>query len=92
MSELKTGRGIFNRYCKDILSGKTPSCGYVKKAVKRTLKDFERIKEPSFDYDFDWAICEKFFNFTKTIPLPDKDANLALLPWQVFCQIGRAHV
>jgi phage terminase large subunit-like protein len=49
------------------------------------MKDFERIKEKSFDYDFDWLICEKFYNFSKTIPLPDQDGTLQLFPWQVFC-------
>jgi phage terminase large subunit-like protein len=86
MKELKTGKGIFNRYCKDVLSGKTPACGYVKKAVERCLRDFASIKKPAFDYDFDWNTCEKFYNFSKTIPLPDGDDEfLRLLPWQVFC-------
>jgi phage terminase large subunit-like protein len=85
MEKLKTGKAIFNKYCKDIINKKIPSCEYVKKAVKRTLKDFERIKDESFDYDFDWAICEKFYNFSQTIPLPDKEETLRLLPWQIFC-------
>jgi phage terminase large subunit-like protein len=85
MKELKTGRGIFNRYCKDILSNKIPACSYVKKAIERCLKDFDRIKEDSFEYEFDWAKCEKFLNFSRTIPLPDKDEFLNLLPWQIFC-------
>jgi phage terminase large subunit-like protein len=85
MKELKTGRGVFNRYCKDIIGGKIPACGYVKKAVERCLKDFETIPKAKFDYEFDWDICEKFYNFSKTIPLPDTDGSLSLLPWQTFC-------
>jgi phage terminase large subunit-like protein len=85
MEKLKTGKAIFTKYCKDAVAKKNSPCEYVKKAVKRCLKDFERIKEKSFDYDFDWGTCEKFYNFSKTIPLPDKDETLQLLPWQIFC-------
>jgi phage terminase large subunit-like protein len=85
MKELKTGRGVFNRYCREIMNGKIPACGYVKKAVERCLKDFEKIPGTKFEYEFDWDTCEKFWNFSKTIPLPDKkDEKLDLLPWQVF--------
>jgi phage terminase large subunit-like protein len=85
MKELKTGRGVFNRYSKEILNGKIPACGYVRKAVERCLRDFEKIPEIKFEYEFDWDTCEKFWNFSKTIPLPDKkDETLNLLPWQVF--------
>jgi phage terminase large subunit-like protein len=85
VKELKTGRGAFNRYCREILGGKIPACGCVKKAVERCLRDFERIKDNSFEYKFDWDISEKFYNFSKTIPLPDREGFLSLMPWQVFC-------
>jgi phage terminase large subunit-like protein len=85
MERVKTGKAVFNKYCRDIANKKIPSCEYVKKAVKRCLKDFGRIGEKSFDYEFDWETCEKFYNFSKTIPLPDKDETLQLFPWQIFC-------
>jgi phage terminase large subunit-like protein len=85
VKELKTGRGVFNRYCRDVAGGGAPACGLVKKAVERCLRDFERIKDGEFEYEFDWNICEKFYNFSRTIPLPDRDGFLPLLPWQVFC-------
>jgi phage terminase large subunit-like protein len=85
MEKLKTGKAVFNKYCRDITGKKIPSCEYVKKAVKRYLKDCKRIEDKSFDYRFDWEICEKFYNFSKTIPLPDKDETLRLFPWQIFC-------
>jgi phage terminase large subunit-like protein len=75
---------IVTDYCKQINSNKIPSSIYVKKSIKRFLNDINRIKEDGFDYALDWKEVQDFYEFSKTLKLPDKDDYLNLLPWQLF--------
>jgi phage terminase large subunit-like protein len=71
-------------YCKSIINNKIPSCIYVKKAIKRFLNELRREKDQGFDYEMDWSYVQSFYDFSKTIILPDSGKNLQLLDWQLF--------
>jgi phage terminase large subunit-like protein len=69
-------------YCNDIVKKKIPSCSYVKKAVKRFIRDLKTGQE--WEYFMDWDKVQQFYDFSKLIKLPDKDEFISLLPWQLF--------
>jgi phage terminase large subunit-like protein len=80
-NEAKT---IVLKYCSDILENKIPHNVYTKKAVRRFLNDIKHSQEEGYDYYIDFEYLQKFYDFTKTLKLSDKDEFLKLLPWQLF--------
>jgi phage terminase large subunit-like protein len=71
---------IVLNYCNDILKNKIPYNFYTRKAVNRFLNDLKQIN----DYYLDYNYVQNFYDFSKTLKLPDKDDYLKLIPWQLF--------
>lgn len=76
-----------NKYCKDILSGKTDACLYVKQACQRHLNDLQKSKKANYPYRFDKEVGEKVCDFAEMMPHVKgkwSGSNLILEPWQCF--------
>ena len=76
-----------NRYARDIVSGKIPSCLYVVQACKRHLDDLKREKKAGFPYRFDREQAERICKFAELMPhVKGKWAGtpITLQPWQCF--------
>lgn len=80
---------IANKYARDIVAKKIPSCRWVQLACQRHLDDLKKAKTKSFHYRFDKDEAERFCRFIQKLPhTKDKWAQqklkLTLEPWQIF--------
>lgn len=78
--------GIMEEYCGDILSGRTLSGTYTRKAVRRHVNDMEASRRGSSPWVFDKEAADRLCAFAESLRPPDLEGRpLTLLPWQVFC-------
>src|SRR5438477_2745018 len=73
-----------HQYSQDVLSGKIPSCEYVKQTCQRQVDDLAR---EDFPYRFDLKKAEDACFFIELLPHiegPKAGTNIQLEPWQCF--------
>jgi phage terminase large subunit-like protein len=79
--------GIARQYCLDVISGKVPACGWVKKACQRHLDDLAN-DSVLWPYTFDPKKAHRACAFIELLPLVKGSQfigmNLILQPWQCF--------
>ncbi len=76
-----------NQYCKDIASGKIPSCDFVKLACKRHVDDLNRQDDKDFLYYFDESATILFLNFAESqvhVKGEWRGKPIKSEPWQKF--------
>lgn len=76
--------GIANQYIEDVLSGKIPSCKYVREACARQKED---LKRKNFKYSFDIARASHVCKFIELLPHIKgewRGRPIELEPWQIF--------
>lgn len=87
---------IANKWAKQVVSGKIPSCKWVKLACQRHLNDLIHAKKKEFPYKFDPKLAEKKIAFIELLPHTKgewamKRMKISLEPWQKFgiaCTFG----
>ncbi|MCV6576277.1 MAG: terminase large subunit [Cohaesibacter sp.] len=95
MSELVIDPDQFPRtavalqYADDIVSGKIPTCRWVRLACQRHVRDLEKSIRDTWLYCFNPAQSEKAINFIELMPHTKgkwaaQGKKLALEPWQLF--------
>lgn len=77
------------RFAKQIIAGKIPSCKYVKLACQRHFDDLESSKKKDYPYKFDKAEAQRRIDFIELLPHTKgewafKRQLLTLEPWQKF--------
>ncbi|RBM30495.1 terminase large subunit [Vibrio tarriae] len=77
------------RFAKQIIAGKIPSCKYVKLACQRHFDDLESSKKKDYPYKFDKAEAQRRIDFIELLPHTKGDwafkrQLLTLEPWQKF--------
>ncbi|HDG1726519.1 TPA: terminase large subunit [Vibrio cholerae] len=77
------------RFAKQIITGKIPSCKYVKLACQRHFDDLESSKKKDYPYKFDKAEAQRRIDFIELLPHTKGDwafkrQLLTLEPWQKF--------
>lgn len=83
------------KYCRDVVAGKTPACKWTRLACKRHLDDRRREKTGAFRYRFDRDKAERVSRFIQLLPhikgkWARKDPRnpnahrIRLAPWQLF--------
>jgi phage terminase large subunit-like protein len=81
------------KYIDDVVSGQQVTCKWVRLAVKRHLRDLERVgKDKDFPYYFDEAQAKRVINFKQELRHIEgewadprrHDTRLRLEPWQQF--------
>ena len=84
----ETGLELFDKYTRDVSSGKIPVCNWVKKAVERHYRDMERQNTKGFPYFFEPKAVVHFVDFVEG-NLQHYEGVIAgnpfiLEPWQWF--------
>lgn len=77
------------KYAQDVIAGRVPAGGYVRKAAQRHLGDLKKAEKKSWLYRFDDAAAEKVCKFIELLPhTKGKWAaggqTIKLQPWQQF--------
>lgn len=57
----------YNRYIKDVISGKVIVCKYVRQAVERQIADLKASKQKDFPYYFDEEEAHRWISFIKML-------------------------
>lgn len=77
---------IMTSYCAGVSDGTIPACVWLKKAVRRFLKDREREESDAFPFFYNAKAADAAMAFAEELKPADLNgARLSLLPWQVFC-------
>ncbi|MCH7337121.1 terminase TerL endonuclease subunit [Acinetobacter sp. NIPH 2699] len=87
---------IANKWAKQVVSGKIPTCKWVKLACQRHLNDLIHAKKKEFPYKFEPKLAEKKIAFIELLPHTKgewamKKMKISLEPWQKFgiaCTFG----
>ena len=78
---------IANQYARDVVAGKIPNCGWVKKACQRHLDDLENTSVV-WPYTFDTKKANRVCKIIELFPLVKgsqfEGLNFILQPWQCF--------
>ncbi|WCS66488.1 terminase large subunit [Caulobacter phage TMCBR2] len=90
---------IADKYERDVLSGRIPACGWVKKACQRNAGDKKRAATKAWPYRFDAAKATKVCKFVQLLSHTKgrwaaKRERIRLEPWQVWltcCVFGWVH-
>lgn len=88
-----------NKYARDIVAGRLPSCRWVKLACQRHLDDLAASRARAYPYKFDAAEVEKKLQLIELMPHTKgewgfKRQLVTLEPWQKFglaCTFGWKH-
>ena len=77
------------KYAQDVIAGRVPAGGYVRKAAQRHLDDIAKAGKKPYPYRFDDAAAEKVCKFIELLPhTKGKWAaggqTIKLQPWQQF--------
>lgn len=78
-----------NKYARDVVSGKIPSCKLVYLACKKHLDELAEQKKKSFAFKFSEAEAERVCEFIELLPhtkgkWASKRETITLEPWQCF--------
>jgi len=84
---LRDQSAIATQYARDVVDGKIPNCGWVKKACQRHLDDLAN-DSALWPYTFDTKQANRAAKFIELLPLVKGSKflgkNLILEPWQCF--------
>lgn len=80
---------IAAKYAKNVISGKVPAGGYVRKAAQRHLDDLAKSKDRAYSYKFDAAKGARVCEFIEYLPHTKgrwaaEGELIVLQPWQCF--------
>jgi len=87
MNLIDTGIDGIDRYCRQVMSGETPVCRYLKQAVDRHYRDLNNQKSKKFPFYFSPEMAEHFFTFCESLKHYNGDwagKPLLLEDWQKF--------
>ncbi|NAX17190.1 MULTISPECIES: terminase large subunit [unclassified Vibrio] len=77
------------KFARNIIAGRTPSCRYIKLACQRHFDDVKKSRKKEYPYKFDKAEAQRRIDFIEMLPHTKgewafKRQLLTLEPWQKF--------
>lgn len=78
-----------NKYAREVVAGKIPTCQLTKLACQRHLDDLKKQSQKNFKYKFDKDAAERICKFIQLLPHTKgewlrRKLKITLEPWQLF--------